>query len=197
MHKIGELPQGAQRDALRRLMRQVRASLQRQAEQLNEETAHVRQQAAWVREWEASLAELDGSYRQMLELSRPASAGLGGKWGGGGRREEELHEELARIAAELTSLVAAPNAPSVFGGPFAPPAPLPAHLSSQLLRQHHEQHFVDFGREGLRLPAAQPRAAVNTAGAAAWLGQRERVQSLMQSHARWLRKLRHSIAHAE
>ena len=64
-------------------------------------------------------------------------------------------------------------------------------------RQHHEQHFVDFGREGLRLPAAQPRAAVNTAGAAAWLGQRERVQSLMQSHARWLRKLRHSIAHAE
>ena len=47
------------------------------------------------------------------------------------------------------------------------------------------------------LPAAQPRAAVNTAGAAAWLGQRERVQSLMQSHARWLRKLRHSIAHAE
>jgi len=189
-----------------------------------------------VREWEASLAELDGSYRQLLELSceetlftpaavnrsyrqmlelseesdeqsaggkrsaprrRPASAGLGGKWGGGGRREEELHEELARIAAELTSLVAAPNAPSVLGAPFAPPAPLPAHLSSQLRRQHHEQHFVDFGREGLRLPAAQPRAAVNTAGAAAWLGQRERVQSLMQSHARWLRKLRHSIAHAE
>ena len=40
---------------------QVRASLQRQAEQLNEETAHVRQQAAWVRD--ARLAAREGRAR--------------------------------------------------------------------------------------------------------------------------------------
>jgi len=204
MRRINELCDVEQRDALGALMRQVRLSLERQTAQLNEETEHVQLHSARVREWEASLQQLDASYKEMLAASEPSEGGfrmqhkighrersvwLGGtERGGTGVAYDELRVELARIAHELSALVSAP------GVPYVPHPP-----SSFFARHPYEKRLHFDAESGLdrnaKFSQVVPAVAVTSTGTA-WVAQRERVQSLMQSHARWLRKLRDQVAFA-
>jgi len=224
MKRVGQVKDSEQQGALRSTMRQVRHILERQSVRLNEETEQVQASFAWVKEWEASLRQLDVSYRSMMAASsssfsdgdaefptrkappqnfeqhaahRTSSARGGlapsipsfgqshpchapGAFGRSSAHERskqranqddlvrasELRGELERIADELRSLVAhaAPPAPSTPGA-HSPPLEMKAAGSSR-----------GPGRD------------------ASWIGQRERVQHLMQSHARWLRKFRDEVA---
>lgn len=238
----------------------MRLSLERQTAQLNEETEHVQLHSARVREWEASLQQLDASYKEMLAASEPSevcirqpravytgvvcsrwvgalgatkgvafpgstrrvcgelishqshetrlphssqggfrmqhkighrerSVWLGGtERGGTGVAYDELRVELARIAHELSALVSAP------GVPYVPHPP-----SSFFARHPYEKRLHFDAESGLdrnaKFSQVVPAVAVTSTGTA-WVAQRERVQSLMQSHARWLRKLRDQVAFA-
>jgi hypothetical protein len=120
---------------------------------------------------------------------RERSAWLGGaERDGTGGAYDELRLELARIAHELSTLVSAP------GVPYVPHPP-----ASFFARHPHEKRLYSCAESGLdrnvKFSLAIPPHAVSSTGME-WVAQRERVQSLMQSHARWLRKLRDQVAFA-
>ncbi len=109
MRKVSALVPGDEQDAITSMMRESRRILERETARLNEETEEVQASIRWVKEWEASLAQLDLSYREMLAASsgsaspvEPAALNVGAV---DRRRIDELRADLDRIAGELDQLV--------------------------------------------------------------------------------------------
>eukprot|EP00967_Tisochrysis_lutea_P108739 scaffold168638_cov27-Tisochrysis_lutea.AAC.1 len=104
---------------------------------------------------------------------------------------DELRVELARIAKDLSALVSTPGVPYV-------PHPPNAFFARRLYEQAALPSANGVLDYNLKLKSAMPAYGGVTGSpiGTAWLAQRERVQSLMQSHARWLRKLRDQVAFA-
>jgi hypothetical protein len=99
---------------------------------------------------------------------------------------DELRIELARIAHELSALVSAP------GVHYVP------HPPASFLARHPHEKGIHYGAEyvldrNVKFRPEIPAVGISSTGTA-WVAQRERVQCLMQSHARWLRKLRDQVA---